>query len=214
MYVRGVNRIDLFCTDLCSSQVFALWWSCRPVSEVCCLFASTWTITSHCGGVKPLPQLDGEGHTCCFALWQSQHLIVFFCMTGPVISVTNDLCPLCLPLNPLFLFVSASSLQFPPSTAAACFLRRYVLKECLKAICHLFCSSSGYFWTNSPLGFELWSLTVLFWIYLFIFRRKSENLETSMVHSHRQLPLLLWIHNSKYVMYETVLRIPNKYFVL
>lgn len=101
-------------------------------------------------------------------------------------------------LLPVFL-LSASSLRLPRSAAAACLQEvctdRVVVVGNIYLYEYLDCLSfSLHPW--HPEEIVMASSQSSLWL-LSSFRGTSENMETAMVYSHRQLPLLLWIHYSK-----------------
>lgn len=113
------------------------------------------------------------------------------------------------PVPPLYL---SASCNFRPVAAAAAaatasFFRRYVLRTLAAPICHKFrralCNVVDIL-EQYPLSRDLprnrsSPLTHRCECALSVsLRGTSENLETTMVYPHRQLPLLLWIHHSKY----------------
>lgn len=175
-----------------------------PDSEPLC----TWVVSSHCGKNKNEKQTDFFESLHVVHHEQCTDLMVLFCMAGPVICVSliHDLFLLSLslvlyltsltpPLNTLSLLTSASSLRFPPSTAAACFLRRYVQSELLCCTCCAVVHRVVYSKYVVDCSVSAWMIFVTVGLFD---RGTSENLEAEVVHSHRQLSLLLWIHHSEY----------------
>lgn len=168
--VSTVNR-DIGEAALGCGCSLRLWGICPPVSGVA---ASLNVSSQRCG-------------TPFLVTRQTKILMVFLCMARPLIWLTNKmvlfLLPVCLPLLSLCFFPSSAA-----AAVAACFLRRYVpsQNQWIRRTVTVF-----------PVGTPSRRMSPINSGALCCFRGTCENLETAMVYSHRQLPLLLWVHHSK-----------------